>query len=140
MGTLIGGFVGGLVATIVMSMVLMAMGGGPPPTAALLAKFRGGEPEEYKMPGMLLHLIYGSVAGAVLVLVVNAVMPGITSLTAWLGIGLAYGIVLLLGGAMGWVKGVIGMEPDKEMMITFTVVHVVYGLVLGAWLGAGILG
>lgn len=140
MVTLLSGLVGGLVATVVMSMVMMTMGGGPPPTAALLAKFRGGEPEAYKMPGMLLHLLYGTVAGAVLVVAVSTVAPGITSLTAWVGIGLAYGIVLLLGGAMGWVKGVIGLEPDKQMMVGFAVVHIVYGLVLGAWLGVGVLG
>lgn len=140
MVTLLGGLVGGLVATIGMSMVMRAMGGGPPPTAALLAKFQGGEPEEHLRPGMLLHLVYGTIAGAMLVLVVNAVAPGITSLTTWLGIGLAYGIVLLLGGAMGWVRGVIAMEPDRETMTGFAVVHVVYGLVLGLWLGYGVLG
>lgn len=140
MVTIIGGLVGGLVATIVMSLVMKGMGGGPAPTAALLAKFQGGEPAEYEKPGMLLHLVYGTVAGGVLVAVVAAVAPGVSGLTAWIGVGLAYGIVLLMGGAMGWVKGVIGMDPDKEMMKTFAVVHIVYGLVLGAWLGAGILG
>lgn len=140
MVTVLGGLVGGLVATIVMSMVMRGIGGGPPPTAALLAKFQGGEPAEHMMPGMLLHLVYGIIAGAVLVLAVNAVAPGVTSPTTWLGIGLAYGIVLLLGGAVGWVRGVIGMVPDREMLIAFVVVHVVYGLVLGAWLSYGVLG
>jgi len=31
------------------------------------------------------------------------------------------------------------MDPDRNMMVTFGVVHVVYGVVLGAFLGAGIL-
>lgn len=140
MATIISGLVGGLVATIIMSIMMRAMGGGPPPTAALIAKFQGGEPEDHMMPGMLLHLVYGTVAGGVLVALVAAAALGISGLTMWLGVGLAYGIVLLLGGAMGWVKGVIGMDPDKEMMVGFAVVHIVYGLVLGAWLGLGILG
>lgn len=140
MATLISGSVGGLVATIVMSMVMRGMGGGPPPTAALLAKFQGGEPEEYAMPGMLLHIVYGTVAGGVLVAVISAASLGISGLVTWIGVGVAYGIVLMIGGAMGWIRGVIGLEPDKEMMKTFAVVHVVYGLVLGGWLGYGLLG
>lgn len=140
MATLIGGLVGGLIATVVMSVVMRAMDGGPPPTAALLAKFQGGEPEDHTMPGMLLHLVYGTVAGGVLVLVVSAASLGITGLVSWIGVGVAYGVVLLLGGAMGWVRGVIGMDPDRETMMGFAVVHVVYGLVLGAWLGYGLLG
>lgn len=140
MATVISGLVGGLVGTIVMSVLMQAMGGGPPPTAALVAKFQGGEPEDHMMPGMLLHLVYGTVAGGVLVAAVAAAALGISGVTAWVGVGLVYGIVLLLGGAMGWVKGVIGMNPDRKMMVGFAVVHVVYGLVLGAWVGLGILG
>jgi len=139
MATLVSGLVGGLVATIVMSMVMRGMGGGPPPTAALLAKFRGGEPEEHAKPGMLLHVVYGTVAGGVLVAVVSAASLGLSGLVTWVGVGVAYGIVLMLGGAMGWVRGVIGMEPDKDTMMVFGVVHVVYGLVLGAFLWSDIL-
>lgn len=139
MVTIVSGLVGGLVATIVMSIVMRAMGGGPPPTANMLAKFQGGEPEDHMMPGMLLHLLYGTIAGGILVVIVSAAALGITSLVSWLIAGVVYGVVLLIGGAMVWIRGVIGMEPDREMLIGFTVVHVVYGLVLGLWLGYGIL-
>jgi len=38
------------------------------------------------------------------------------------------------------MRVVIGMEPDKGMMVMFGTVHIVYGVVLGGFLGAGILG
>lgn len=140
MVTIVGGLVGGLVATIVMSIVMRAMGGGPPPTANLLAKFQGGEPEEHMMPGMLLHLVYGTIAGGILVVIVTAAALAVGSPTAWIVTGLVYGIILLMVGALGWVRGAIGMKPDRQTMIGFAVVHLVYGLVLGAWLGYGIIG
>lgn len=139
MVTITGGLVGGLVATIVMSIVMRAMGGGPPPTANFVAKFQGGDPDDHMMPGMVLHLLYGTIAGGVLVAVVSAAALGITSLGAWVGTGLVYGIILLVGGAMVWIRGVIGMDPDRQTMIGFVVVHLVYGLVLGLWLGYGAL-
>lgn len=139
MATILAGVIGGFVATVVMSIVMMAMGGGPPPTANLLAKFQGGQPDDYQMPGMVLHLGYGTVAGGVLVFLVESANLGVTTLTEWLVVGLVYAVVLLVGGAVVWIKGVIGLEPDREMLIGFTVVHLVYGLVLGGWVGLGIL-
>lgn len=128
-------------ATIVMTAVMMAMGdGGPPPTAALVAKFTGGDPADYAMPGMILHLVYGIVAGAVFAVGVPLLGLSLGSIGVAIGLGLVYGIVLMIGGMAFWMRGVIGMEPDKGMMMMFGTVHVIYGVVLGAFLGAGILG
>ncbi len=138
MVSIIGGLVGGLVATIVMTAIMMLMGDdGPPPTAMLVAKFAGGDPEDYAMPGMALHFLYGIGAGAVFAVVLPLVVsdPGIG---VAVGLGLVYGVVLMIGGMVGWMRGVIGMEPDADMMKTFGTVHVVYGLVLGAVVGAGL--
>ncbi|MFB6121467.1 MAG: DUF6789 family protein [Halobacteriaceae archaeon] len=140
MATIVSGLAGGVVATVVMTIVMRALGGGPPPTANLVATFQGGDPADYMMPGLVLHLVYGTVAGGVLVAVLSAASLDVSALATWLGAGLVYGIVLMVGGAMLWVRGVIGMDPDREMMMQFAVVHVVYGLVLGAWLGYGVLG
>lgn len=128
-------------ATIVMTAVMMAMGdGGPPPTAALVAKFTGGDPADYAMPGMILHLVYGIVAGAVFAVGVPLLGLSLGSIGVAIGLGLVYGIVLMIGGMVFWMRVVIGMEPDKGMMMMFGTVHVIYGVVLGAFLGAGILG
>lgn len=140
MASIIAGLAGGLVATIIMTILMMVMGdGGPPPTAGLVSKFAGGEPDDYAMPGMVLHLIYGIVAGGVFAVGVPAIGLDLGSIGAAVGLGLVYGIVLMIGGMAFWMRMVIGMEPDRDMMMTFGTVHVVYGLVLGAFLGAGVL-
>jgi len=140
MASIIAGLAGGLVATIVMTIVMMVMGdGGPPPTAALVAKFADGDPEDYAMPGMILHMIYGILAGAVFAVGVPLLGLSLGSIAVAAGLGLVYGIILMIGGMMFWMRMVIGMEPDRDMMMMFGTVHVIYGVVLGAFLGAGIL-
>jgi hypothetical protein len=140
MASVTAGLAGGLVATIVMTIVMMVLGdGGPPPTAALVAKFAGGDPEDYAMPGMVLHLIYGILAGAVFAVGVPLIGLDLGSIAVAAGLGLVYGIILMIVGMVVWMRMVIGMEPDRDMMMMFGAVHVVYGLVLGAFLGAGIL-
>ncbi|MFD1684916.1 hypothetical protein [Halobellus litoreus] len=140
MASVIAGLAGGLVATIVMTVGMMMMGdGGPPPTAGLVAKVAGGEPEDYAMPGMVLHLIYGVVAGAVFAVGAPLIGLGFGSIGVAIGLGVVYGIVLMIGGMMFWMRTVLRMEPDRDMMVMFATVHVVYGLVLGAFLGTGII-
>ncbi|WP_241658427.1 hypothetical protein [Halorubrum sp. BOL3-1] len=140
MASVIAGLAGGVVATIVMTVAMMMMGDdGPPPTAGLVAKFAGGQPEDYAMPGMVLHLLYGVVAGAVFAVGVPILGLSLGSISVAVGLGLAYGLVLMIGGMIFWMRLVIGMEPDKGTMMTFGTVHVIYGVVLGAFLGAEIV-
>ncbi|QAU14301.1 hypothetical protein EKH57_01550 [Halorubrum sp. BOL3-1] len=123
-----------------MTVAMMMMGDdGPPPTAGLVAKFAGGQPEDYAMPGMVLHLLYGVVAGAVFAVGVPILGLSLGSISVAVGLGLAYGLVLMIGGMIFWMRLVIGMEPDKGTMMTFGTVHVIYGVVLGAFLGAEIV-
>lgn len=140
MASVIAGLAGGVVATIVMTIAMMVMGdGGPPPTARLVAKFAGGDPEEYAMPGMALHFVYGIVAGAVFAVGVPLLGLDLGSIAVAVGLGLVYGVVLMIGGMAFWMRLVIGMEPDRDMMMTFGTVHVIYGVVLGAFLGANVI-
>jgi hypothetical protein len=141
MASVTAGLAGGVVATLVMSIAMMVMGdGGPPPTAALVAKFAGGDPEDYAMPGMALHFIYGIVAGAVFAVGIPLIGLSLDSLAVAAGLGLVYGIVLMIGGMVFWMRAVIGIEPDRDMMMMFGTVHVIYGVVLGVFLGANIIG
>ncbi|MCL7418710.1 MAG: hypothetical protein M8354_12850 [Halalkalicoccus sp.] len=140
MASLLAGLVGGLIATIVMTVVMMMVGdGGPPPTARLVSKFAGGTPEDHAMPGMALHMVYGLGAGVVFALGVPLVGLGFGSLGLAIGLGLVYGVVLMIGGMMFWMRTVIGMEPDRGTMTTFAAAHVTYGVVLGAFLWMGVL-
>lgn len=143
MVTLIGGLVGGLVATIVMTILMMVLGDdSPPPTALFWSKYIGdGDPSDYMLPGMMLHLLYGIIAGGVFALIVPLIgfisLATVGSAVLW---GLIYGIVLFVGAAVFWMNIVLGMEPEMKMVGMFLFFHLVYGAVLGAWLGLGILG
>jgi len=141
MASLVAGLAGGLVATVLMTAVMMALGdGGPPPTAALVAKFQGGDPADHAMPGMVLHLVYGTVAGAVLAVAAPAVgLTLVDSTGLAVGVGLVYGLLLMVSGMVFWMRVVIGLDPERETVLVFGVVHVVYGVVLGAFLGAGLV-
>ncbi|MEF8775297.1 MAG: hypothetical protein V5A43_02185 [Haloarculaceae archaeon] len=140
MSSVLAGLAAGIVATIIMTVVMMVMGdGGPPPTAALVTTVRGGQPADHAMPGMILHLLYGTGAGAVFAVGVPLLSISLDALPVATGLGLVYGIILMIGGVGFWLRIVIGMEADRGTMLLFGTVHVVYGLVLGAFLGAGII-
>jgi hypothetical protein len=140
MTTVTAGIVAGLVATVVMTGVMKAVGdGGPPPTANLLAKFAGGDPSEHAMPGMALHLVYGVGAGAVLAVGAPLVGIGFGSAAVAVGLGLVYGVALMVGGMVFWIRLVLSVEPDRAMMKAFASAHVAYGIVLGGFLATGVL-
>jgi hypothetical protein len=137
----LGGLVGGLVATVVMTALMMAMGDdSPPPTAQVWAKYVGdGLVEEYPMQGMILHLRYGIGAGWVFALVAAFGLLALTPPNLVDGVinGAVYGIILVVVAAVVWMRLVLGMEPDAGTLGGFTLMHVVYGVVLGAFLGLG---
>lgn len=142
MVTIGSGLVGGFVATIVMTILMMTLGDdSPPPTALLWSKYVGdGTPQEYMMQGMILHMLYGIIAGGVFAVLVPLFgfvsVATVGSAVLW---GLVYGFILFLGGVMFWMNLVLGMEPEMKMAGMFLFFHLVYGLVLGAWFGFGIL-
>lgn len=142
MSLLLSGLVGGFVATIVMSAFMMGMGGdSPPPTALFWSKYIGdGEADEYMMQGMVLHMFYGTGAGVVYGLLVGAGIV-VTEGTTLLGAvnGAVYGVALFVIGAAFWFKVVLDMDPEPDEAARMAGFHIIYGLVLGAFVGAGIL-
>jgi len=139
--TVLNGLAGGLVATIIMTVFMMALGDdSPPPTALFWSKYVGdGEPDEYVMQGMVLHMIYGIVAGLVFVVVVPLIGISIASMTTALLFGLAYGFVLFLGATVFWMSVVLDLDPEMPMVATFLLFHLIYGVALGVWLQLGAL-
>lgn len=143
MVTITSGLVGGFVATIVMTIFMMLLGDdSPPPTALFWSKYVGGEsPDQYMMQGMVLHFIYGIIAGGVFAAVVPILgFVSVATVGAALLWGLLYGIVLFMIAAAFWMMMILGMSPEMKMAGMFLFFHLVYGLVLGAWVGTGILG
>lgn len=136
MVSILTGLIAGLLATVVMTAFMMALGDdSPPPTAALWAKYVGDEgPEAYMKQGMLLHMLYGTGAGTAFAVGAAAfalgVGPGaLVGSVLW---GVAFGLVLMVGGMAFWMRIVLAMEPEPKTMATFGFFHVVYGVVLGA--------
>lgn len=139
--TLLGGLVGGLVATIVMTVFMMALGDdSPPPTALFWSKYVGDEgAESYMMQGMVLHMLYGVIAGVVLALVLPVAGFGDVALVTALGVGIGYGVVLFAGAAVFWMRVVLGVDPEPGQIGMFLLFHLIYGIVLGGVLGVGIV-
>lgn len=139
--TILNGLGGGLVATIVMTVFMMGLGDdSPPPTALFWSKYVGDqEAEAYMMQGMVLHVLYGVIAGAVFVVAVPLLGIGISSLTTAILSGLAYGFVLFLGAVVFWMNVVLDLEPEVAMVAMFLLFHLVYGGVFGVWLQLGLL-
>ena len=134
MVSILSGLIGGLLATIVMTVFMMALGDdSPPPTAALWAKYVGDEgPESYMMQGMALHMMYGIVAGGAFAVGVTALGLGVATLTSGLLWAVVYGLLLTVVGAVFWMRVVLAMEPEPAMVGMFALFHVIYGVVLGA--------
>ncbi|MFB6151148.1 MAG: hypothetical protein ABEJ40_05015 [Haloarculaceae archaeon] len=137
--TALNGLVGGLVATVVMTAFMLALGDdSPPPTALFWSKYVGdGEPDEYLPQGMVLHLLYGVGAGVLFAVGVPLIGVSIGSMATAVLLGLAYGFVLFLGAAVFWMNVVLGLDPEMPTVATFLFFHLVYGAVFGAWLQVG---
>ncbi|RZV06058.1 hypothetical protein BDK88_4013 [Natrinema hispanicum] len=140
MATIRAGLAGGVIATIGMTLLMIVMGDdGPPPTAQFVSTFADGDPDDYAMLGLMLHILYSIGAGVVFVVGVPLLGLEFGSIGSSVALGLVYGIVLMIGGMAFWMRTVLGIEPDRGMMTMFGTVHIVYGVVLGAIVGAGII-
>lgn len=144
MVTLIDGLAGGIVATLLMTAFMMTLGDdSPPPTAAFYATYLGdGNPSDYMQEGMILHVMYGIGAGVAFAYLGVAELLLFTPVDLTNGVfnGLAYGFVLFVGAAGFWMNVVLDVDPEPADVVQFLFFHLVYGGVLGAWLGVGVLG
>lgn len=139
--TVLNGLIGGLLATIVMTAFMMALGDdSPPPTALFWAKYVGdGDPSEYMMQGMVLHFLYGISAGIALGVILIAGGFDTVELLGAVSAGLGYGVVLFVIAAVLWMNVVLDLDAEPRMVGMFLIFHLVYGGVLGAVLGIGVV-
>lgn len=115
-----------------------------PPTAEFWAKFvGGGDPSDYPVRALVLHLVYGTVAGGLFAAMLPHRDPvedgagrgppsrsGEPSATLY---GFAYGVLLSVVGDRVVLGAILDVEPDDRF--AFHVGHVIYGLALGEWVG-----
>lgn len=130
----------GLVATVVMTAYRLPVARSLPPTARFWAQYvGGGDPAEYPVEGLVLHLVYGTAAGGVFGLLFAGRTDGSEARDEWKGIlgATAYGLALSVFGVRVVLARVLGMtdlEPDERLV--FHVSHVVYALTLGTMVGS----
>lgn len=140
------GLVGGLAATVVMSLLMAPMMRGQPGPAAMLAsKLNGRPPGDNATLGYALHLAYGLAAGVLLAWGLDA-YAGIASWTllGLAGAGILFGVALWLLGALFWApvsgmdRRLAGMSREGTIRLQSAMLglHLVYGLVLAGalWL------
>jgi hypothetical protein len=131
------GVVGGLVATVLMTLYRFPAFRALPPTSEFWAMYvAGGEPEQYPVEGLILHFLYGGAAGGLLGLAFSLVDVRTARSRRFGALGLAVGYSLLLSvfGTRVVFRRLLGEELDDDERMVFHVGHLVYGLSLGTWL------
>lgn len=131
------GTVGGLVATVSMSVFREPVSRSLPPTSAFLSSVTGDDPGDHPVAAYLLHFLYGASAGTAFGVALDHAPARVTdSLRAHLGLGAAYGVVLSAFGRRVVLPAVARLDLDDDEAVVFDAGHLVYGLALGAWLGS----
>lgn len=135
---------GGAVATLVMTAYRLPVSRSLPPTAEFWSKFVSGDgPYDHPVIALVLHAVYGIMAGIGLALLLPSREPiddesgvgppspsGEVRLTV---LGLVYGLVLSAVGEKIILGMVLDIDPDD--WFAFHIGHVLYGITLGAWVG-----
>jgi hypothetical protein len=137
-GEILRGCVGGCIATVVMTVYRLPIFNGLPPTAEFWARYvGGGDADQYFVQGLVLHFLYGTVAGGAYGLLhsrfheSNPMSREVVSVLS----GLLYGLSLSVFGSRVLFVRVLGRELRAEDALVFHVGHVIYGLTLGTWMG-----
>ncbi len=135
------GGVGGLVATVVMTVYRMPTTESLPPTAEFWAQYvAGGDPDDHPLPAIALHLLYGIGGGAAFGALYPALERRAGSDTAreagGTALGALYGLAMSVFGARVVLERVLGQDLDGTERLVFHVGHLVYGLTLGSWVAS----
>lgn len=131
------GAAGGLLATVLVTLYRFPIFRALPPTAEFWAKYVGeGDAEAHPAAGLLLHFLYGGVAGSLLGVVVDVLDLRVRSDRGFLviGLSLAYSIALSVFGTQFVFRLLLDEELEPSEAVIFHVAHVIYGLTLGTWL------
>lgn len=132
------GLLGGLIATAVMTVYRFPLFRALPPTSEFWATYVGGEPEQYPLAGLVLHFLYGGVAGGVFGLVFGQFRfrSERDRRLASIVLSLGYGLVLSVFGTRVVFRHLLDEELEPDELAVFHVGHVIYGLTLGTWLSS----
>lgn len=135
------GAIGGLVATVVMTAYRLPIARSLPPTAAFWEQYVGsGDAEDYPIIGLILHLGYGVMGGAVFGALYGTVgnwrAPDHVQESTGILFATVYGLALSLFGSRVILGRLLGMDLDADESLVFHLSHVIYALTLGTWVGS----
>jgi len=133
------GLQAGFVATLIMTAFRLPIMRSLPPSANAWATYvSGGDPGDHPVVGLLLHVLYGTSAGAVfgglfgLLSAERAIEPEQRGIV-W---GSVYGMALSAFGSQIMLEELLDVRLEADELTLFHAGHLVYGLALGAWVGS----
>jgi hypothetical protein len=133
------GIQGGAIGTFVMTAFRLPLMRSLPPSADFWAKFvSDGEPEDYPVVGLVLHLVYGVTAGVTFGCL-YALLDSERAVEAearGLVCGGVFGMVLSAFGSRVMLRALLDIELEADELTLFHAGHLVYGITLGAWVGS----
>jgi hypothetical protein len=115
------------------------------PASLFISKYIGNKDvNEYRNYGALLGVIYGSLVGGFVAVVLPIVSPTIVNIFVW---GVPVGLMIGIIGSKFWMETVLGVEMswkvvDRPVMrshIKFIMVNIVYGIVVVGMIIYGIV-
>lgn len=129
--------IGGLFATVVMTIFRAPTARSLPPTANFLSRIFGGSSDDYPVSSMALHLLYGVAGGVAFGFSWNR-LPEYTDEPEITGfvLGTAYGMALSVFGERVVLRHLVDMDLSRDESAVFHAGHLVYGLALGVWVGS----
>ncbi len=107
-----------------------------PPTAKFWATYvGGGEPSDYPVVALFLHLLYGVGGGCVFAALARASERPPTE-GRGVAAGALFGAILSVFGTRVVLGRLLGMSLEPDESLVFHVSHLIYGLTLGTWVGS----
>jgi len=133
------GMQGGLVATCIMTAFRLPILRSLPPSANFWATYVGnGNPDDYPVIGLFLHLLYGTMSGAIFgtLFALHDAERSIEAEQRGLVWGWVYGMALSAFGSQIMLKELLDIRLEADELALFHASHAIYGLSLGAWVGS----
>jgi len=133
------GLQAGFVATLIMTAFRLPIMRSLPPSANFWSTYVGsGEPEDYPIIGLLLHLLYGTLGGAVFggIFALLSAERSIEAEQRGIVWGAVFGLVSSAFGNQIMLNELLDIRLEADELTLFHAGHLVYGIALGAWVGS----